>query len=89
MCLCCPRWRRVSAVGAKDFVTDGVEGWVVPSAAPDALRDKIRWMQEHPAERQAMGHAAAQRARKAGGWTASARRLVEVLSQKAKEFKEG
>jgi hypothetical protein len=46
-------------------------------------------MQTHPVERQAMGHAAAQRARKAGGWIASARSLVEVLSQKAKEFKQG
>jgi starch synthase len=78
-----------SAVGAKDFVTDGVEGWVVPPADPAALREKIRWMQLHPAERQAMGRAAAERARSAGGWTASARRLVEALSAKAKELKKG
>lgn len=78
-----------SAVGAKDFVTDGVEGWVVPPADPAALREKIRWMQLHPAERQAMGRAAAERARSAGGWTASARRLVEALSAKAKELRKG
>ena len=78
-----------SAVGAKDFVTDGVEGWVVPPANPEALREKIRWMQLHPTERQAMGRAAAERARSAGGWTASARRLVEALSAKAKELKKG
>jgi starch synthase len=78
-----------SAVGAKDFVTDGVEGWVVPPADPQALREKIRWMQLHPTERQAMGHAAAQRARAAGGWAASARRLVEALSAKAKELRIG
>jgi hypothetical protein len=78
-----------SAVGAKDFVTDGVEGWVVPPANPEALREKIRWMQLHPTERQAMGRAAAERARSAGGWTASARRLVEALSAKAKELKQG
>jgi glycosyltransferase involved in cell wall biosynthesis len=78
-----------SAVGAKDFVTNGVEGWVVPPADPAALREKICWMQLHPAERQAMGRAAAERARSAGGWTASARRLVEALSAKAKELRKG
>jgi alpha-maltose-1-phosphate synthase len=78
-----------SAVGAKDFVTDGVEGWVVPPANPEALREKIRWMKLHPTERQTMGRAAAERARSAGGWTASARHLVEVLSAKAKELKKG
>jgi len=78
-----------SAVGAKDFVTDGVEGWVVPPADPEALREKIRWMQLHPTERQAMGRAAAERARVAGGWVASARHLVEALSAKAKDLKKG
>ena len=78
-----------SAVGAKDFVTDGVEGWVVPPADPEALREKIRWMQLHPNERQAMRRAAAERARAAGGWAASARRLVEALSAKAKDLKKG
>jgi len=78
-----------SAVGAKDFVTDGVEGWVVPPADPQALSEKIRWMQLHPTERQALGRAAAQRARAAGGWAGSARRLVEALSAKAKELRIG
>jgi glycosyltransferase involved in cell wall biosynthesis len=78
-----------SAVGAKDFVTDGVEGWIVPPADSNALRDKIDWMRAHPVERQAMGRAAAERARSAGGWTASARRLVDLLSAKAKELKKG
>lgn len=78
-----------SEVGAKDFVTDGVEGWIVPPADPQALRDKIDWMRAHPVERQAMGRAAAERALSAGGWTASARHLVEKLSEKAKELGKG
>lgn len=69
-----------SAVGGKDFVTDGVQGWVVPPANSDALRQKLLWMREHPAERLAMGEAAAQRARAAGGWTASARKLTDMLA---------
>jgi glycosyltransferase involved in cell wall biosynthesis len=76
-----------TAVGAKDFVDDGVEGWIVPPADPKALQDRIRWMRQHPVERQAMGRVAAERAKAAGGWTASAQRLVAQLSEKAKELK--
>jgi len=77
-----------SAVGAKDFVTNGVEGWVVPPADPEALRTRIEWMRTHPAERQAMGRAAARRAQTAGSWTTSAKHLLEVLSQKTEELKQ-
>jgi hypothetical protein len=75
-----------SAVGAKDFVTDGVEGWIVPPGNADALRERLVWMHEHPVERAHMGAAAARRAREAGGWTASARVLVEALEDRAKKL---
>jgi starch synthase len=74
-----------SAVGAKDFVADGIEGWVVPPNDSAALSQKIEWMRTHPAERKVMGRAAAARALSAGGWVASARSLIEVLSRKADE----
>ncbi len=73
-----------SAVGAKDFVTDGVEGWIVPPGDSTALLEKIRWMADHPEERRRMGAAAAQRATAAGGWAASAQRLVEAINGKIK-----
>jgi glycosyltransferase involved in cell wall biosynthesis len=76
-----------SAVGAKDFFTDGVEGWIVPPGDPDALRSKLLWMHEHPLERAQMGAAAARRAQEAGGWTASAHKLVELLEDHAKGLK--
>lgn len=75
-----------TAVGAKDFVTDGVEGWIIPSGDSDALRAKLLWMQEHPVERAQMGAAAARRAQEAGGWTASAGKLVELLEKRAKSL---
>jgi len=71
-----------SAVGAKDFVTNGVEGWIVPPGDPDALRAKLLWMHEHPVERVQMGAAAARRAQEAGGWAASAQKLVDALAQR-------
>jgi len=76
-----------SAVGAKDFVTDGVEGFVVPPGDADSLRSKLRWMQAHPAERLAMGRAAARRALDAGGWTTSAHLLVQALEQRSHTVK--
>jgi glycosyltransferase involved in cell wall biosynthesis len=71
-----------SAVGAKDHLTDGVEGWVVPPGNSHALAERIRWMANHPSDRLAMGEAAARRAKAAGGWSASAQRLIEVLREK-------
>jgi len=75
-----------SAVGAKDFVTDGVDGWIVPPKDPAALRVKIEWMRSHPDERHKMGLAAKAKARAVGGWSESARRLVEVLEEKRAEL---
>lgn len=72
-----------SAVGAKDFVTDGVEGWIVPPGDPSALRERLIWMKGHPAECSAMGQAALQRARGAGGWDASALNLLTALKERA------
>lgn len=72
-----------SAVGAKDVVTDGVQGWIVPAGDPAVLRDRLARMRENPPERAAMGEAALQRARGAGGWDASARNLLTALEERA------
>ena len=34
--------------GLTDFVTDGVEGWIVPARDADALADRLRWCVAHP-----------------------------------------
>jgi len=72
-----------SAVGAKDRVTDGTEGWIVAPGDAGALQEKLVWMRNHPAERLAMGEAAERRARTAGGWGASARNLLTLLKDRA------
>lgn len=78
-----------SAVGAKDFVTDGVEGFIVPPGDAEFLAEKIFWMQAHPAERSSMGRRAALRAREAGGWTASTDILVRELERRCRGLKIG
>jgi glycosyltransferase involved in cell wall biosynthesis len=54
--------------GAEDLFTDGVEGFIVPIRSPEAIREKLEWMIDHPAERAAMGEAALQRVKSLGGW---------------------
>ena len=44
-----------------EIVEDGVTGFVVPPNDPDALREKICWMRDHPADAEAMGRRARER----------------------------
>jgi len=44
--------------GAKECVTEGVDGFIVPSRNMDALADAILWCYHHPDELKAMGKAA-------------------------------
>lgn len=75
-----------SAVGAKDFVTDGVEGWIVPPRDSNAIRERIDWMRAHPEERKQMGAAAARKAATLGGWDAAARQLIDALDNARQEI---
>lgn len=56
--------------GGRDLFSDGVEGFIVPSRDPEAIRDKIEWMLENPVGRREMGAAALRRVRQLGGWDA-------------------
>ena len=44
--------------GSEDLFTDGVEGFIVPARDARAIRDRIEWLLDHPAERERMGFAA-------------------------------
>jgi glycosyltransferase involved in cell wall biosynthesis len=44
-----------------EVVRDGVTGYVVPPNDPVALREKLCWLKDHPAEARAMGQSARQR----------------------------
>jgi glycosyltransferase involved in cell wall biosynthesis len=45
-------------VGAKQAVTEGESGWIVPAEDPSALADRMRWCIEHPGAVRSMREAA-------------------------------
>ena len=61
-----------------EVVEDGVTGFVVPPNDPIALRDRIRWLREHPAERDAMGRAARERVLRLFTWDAVVQRCLDI-----------
>jgi starch synthase len=56
--------------GAEDVLTDGREGFIVPIRDSGAIRERLEWMLEHPAEREQMALAAMHRVASLGGWQA-------------------
>jgi alpha-maltose-1-phosphate synthase len=56
--------------GVEDLLTDGKEGFVVPIRDSGAIRERLEWMLEYPAERERMAEAALQRVAALGGWQA-------------------
>jgi glycosyltransferase involved in cell wall biosynthesis len=61
-----------------EVVVDGVTGFVVPPNDPAALREKLLWLREHPAEAAIMGRAARQRVLERFTWGQVVRRCLEV-----------
>ena len=78
--------------GAEDLFSDGVEGFIVPIRNPEAIREKVQYLFEHPDVRDEMGTAALKRVQALGGWdtygervagcyrSALARRDIKALS---------
>ena len=60
-----------------EVVVDGVTGFVVPPNNPAALREKLCWLRDHPAEAAAMGRAARQHVLEKFTWPAVVRRCLE------------
>jgi glycosyltransferase involved in cell wall biosynthesis len=79
-------------VGAKEVVTEGESGWVVPAEDVDALADRMRWCVRHPEEVAAMREEAVAAAAEYT-WSAYRHRVCRHLetvleapsSEKAKE----
>jgi glycosyltransferase involved in cell wall biosynthesis len=65
-------------VGAKDLVTEGETGWIVPVDDVQALAERMLWCAGHPSEVRAMSPAC-RRAAEAATWPAYHRRLAELL----------
>jgi glycosyltransferase involved in cell wall biosynthesis len=61
-----------------EVVEDGVTGFVVPPNNPKALREKLIWLRDHPAETARMGDAARQRVLERFTWSAVVRRCLEI-----------
>lgn len=45
-----------------DIISDGVEGFIVPIREPEAIKEKLEWCYQHPAELESMGRAARRKA---------------------------
>jgi glycosyltransferase involved in cell wall biosynthesis len=65
-------------VGAKDLVTEGRTGWIVPVEDVEALAGRMAWCVRHPEAVRAM-RADCRRAAEAATWPAYARRFTDLL----------
>jgi glycosyltransferase involved in cell wall biosynthesis len=61
-----------------EVVEDGVTGFVVPPNDPAALRARLCWLRDHPAEARAMGQAARARILERFSWDAVVRRCLDI-----------
>jgi glycosyltransferase involved in cell wall biosynthesis len=64
--------------GMPEVVRDGLTGFVVPPNDPVALREKINWLREHPAEADAMGRAARADVLERFSWSAVVDRCLDA-----------
>src|SRR5204863_5377575 len=64
-----------------EVVADGETGFVVPPNDPTALREKIRWLLDRPAEVERMGAAGRRRVLEHFSWDAVARRCLTAYSK--------
>jgi glycosyltransferase involved in cell wall biosynthesis len=67
-------------VGAKDLVTDGVEGFIVPAGDGASIAERIQYLQAHSAEQARMSRAARRRAELCSS-REEGRRLSDVLTR--------
>ncbi len=70
--------------GAKDLITDGVEGFIVPIRDPKAIREKILYLYENPDVREQMGQAALKKVQSLGGWDEHGRQTIQALKELVK-----
>jgi alpha-maltose-1-phosphate synthase len=66
-----------------EVVEDQLTGFVVPPNRPDALREKLLWLQDHPTETSAMGEAARRHVLEKFTWPAVVQRCLEIYSTKS------
>ncbi len=64
--------------GGPDIISDGQEGFLVPVGNVTAVKEKLKWLHEHPAEREKMGVAAEAKARRGFSWDDYGDRAVQL-----------
>ncbi len=64
--------------GASNLFTDGQEGFIIPIRDPEAIREKILYLYEHPDVRDSMAEAARQRVLRIGGWDEYGSHMLSV-----------
>ena len=70
--------------GAEDLFIHGIEGFIVPARDSQAIREKVLYLYEHPAARDAMARAAMDRARSLRGWEDYGERLIRIYQECAR-----
>jgi glycosyltransferase involved in cell wall biosynthesis len=71
-------------VGAKEAVTEGETGWVVPAEDVDALATRMRWCIEHPEQVRSMRDACVAAAQDYS-WAAYHERVTDVIASVVEE----
>jgi glycosyltransferase involved in cell wall biosynthesis len=64
-----------------EVVVDGVTGFVVPPNDPRAIREKLRWLLDHPREAAAMGAAGRRRVLEKFQWATVVERCLAVYAR--------
>jgi glycosyltransferase involved in cell wall biosynthesis len=69
------------STGGRDILRDGVNGFIVTSRSAAAIAEKLVWLHEHPAEREAMRARAVDSVRSVGGWDDYGDALVQLFAR--------
>lgn len=67
--------------GAEDLFTNGIEGFIVPIRSPEAIRERVVYLYEHPEVREEMAQAALRRVQSIGGWNEYGERAVVTYQE--------
>ena len=63
-----------------ELIEDGVTGFIVPPNDPAAIREKIRWLMDHPSSADKMGEAARQRVLQRFTWDAAVTECLKAYA---------
>jgi glycosyltransferase involved in cell wall biosynthesis len=83
-CMACGTPATCTAVASMpELVLDGETGFVVPPNNPAALREKLEWLRDHPADVECMGEAAREHVLKRFTWPTVVQRCLAAYSRTA------